>query len=244
LDKGFDKDYFSSVPVVKHSRKFMNSQAESCRNLRRHAFTVPELVLVIGCLVLLAALLLPALPRSHTRSSHLSCVNNLKQIGLCFKQEAIDMGYGGRFPMQVSVTNGGTIELVPRGMVFPHFQVASNTLTTPKLLVCPDDERRNWATNFTSDLTDKNLSYFLNVDSANGDPRSLLCGDRNITNKAPVGSQLVYLTKGATLAWNKELHSKKGYLLFGDGHVDLFNNRAAGAAIRIAAGVTNRLAVP
>ena len=122
------------------------------------------------------------------------------------------MDNNGHLPMQVSVTNGGTRELVARGMTFPHFQVMSNELSTPKILLCPHDENRSYATNFTSDLTDKHLSYFLNVDSVKGDASSLLCGDRNITNRASAGSRLVNLTKGATIAWTKELHSEKGYL--------------------------------
>jgi hypothetical protein len=36
--------------------------------------------------------------------------------------------------MQVSVTNGGTMELVNGGTVFEHFLVMSNELSTPKLL--------------------------------------------------------------------------------------------------------------
>jgi prepilin-type processing-associated H-X9-DG protein len=72
----------------------------------------------------------------------------------------------------------------------------------------------------------------------------LLCGDRNITNRASAGGRLVSLTKGATIAWTKELHSKQGILLFWDGSVKEVTNGAVGDAIRIPDGVTNRLAIP
>ena len=66
--------------------------------------------------------------------------------------------------MQVSVTGGGTMELVAGGAVYPHFQVLSNELSTPRVLLCPNDDKQAWATNFL-DLADTNLSYFLNVDA-------------------------------------------------------------------------------
>ncbi len=146
--------------------------------------------------------------------------------------------------MQVSVTNGGTKELVASGVVYPHFQVMSNELSTPRILLCPNDEKRSYATNFAVGLTDRNLSYFLNMNATNADGSSLLSGDRNITNRAPAGGRLVPLTKADTIAWTKDIHSKKGYLVFGDARVDLFNNGNVGAAIKIGEGTTNWLAVP
>src|SRR5262249_30263765 len=104
--------------------------------------------------------------------------------------------------------------------------------------------QRNYATNFAVDLSDTNLSYFINVEATNRFGNSLLCGDRNITNRAPVGSRLVPLTKVHSLAWTKELHSGKGNLGFDDGRVDQFNNRTVGAAIEALQSATNWLAVP
>jgi len=205
------------------------------------AFTVTELLIAVAFIALLAAIFLPALAKPRARSSRLGCNNCLKQIGLAFKSWSIDNG--DRLPMQVSVTNGGTMEFVASGAVYPHFQVLSNELSTPRILLCPNDDKRGYATNF-SDLTDRNLSYFVNTDATNDDGSSLLSGDRNITNKAAAGSQLVSLTKADTIAWTKEIHFEKGYLGFGDGRVDFFSNGSVGAAIKIGNGTTNRLAVP
>src|ERR1035441_3651077 len=96
--------------------------------------------------------------------------------------------------MQVSVTNGGTMELVASGLVFPHFRVVSNELSTPRILVCPIDKNKTSATNFESDLKDRNLSYFINVDAIAGNGSSLLCGDRNLRNKALAGSRFVRIS--------------------------------------------------
>ena len=83
------------------------------------------------------------------------------------------------------------MELVASGFVFPHFQVMSNELSTPKILVCPADKNRTFKAKFTSDLRDANLSYFVNVDAVEGTSSSLLCGDRNLTNKPSARSRFV-----------------------------------------------------
>ncbi len=227
--------------VLKRRADLMSIPAQTFKAKTVRAFNVAELLITIACIAVLAAIFLPALAKSKARSSRLGCANCMKQIGLAFHTWSLDNN--DRPPMQVSVTNGGTMELVASGMVYPHFQVMSNELSTPKILLCPEDRKRDWATNFCN-LTDRNLSYFLNMDATSGDGSSLLSGDRNITNRAPAGSRLVSLTRDDTIAWTKEMHSKQGYLGFGDGRVDSFSNGSVGAAVRIFAGTTNWLAVP
>ena len=226
------------------TRDLQDILGPSGRARKAQAFSSAELLVIISCLALLVVIFLPALPRFRARSYRggINCANNMRQIGLAFHTWAIDNR--DRFPMQVPVTEGGTRELVDGGVVFPHFQVMSNELSTARILLCPEDTRRNWATNFSAGFSDKNISYFVNMDSTNGAGASLLAGDRNLTNRAARGSRLVYLTKPVTLAWDKQLHSQQGYLLFGDGSVNQFNNRNVSAAIQLQEGVTNRLAIP
>jgi prepilin-type processing-associated H-X9-DG protein len=181
------------------------------------AFTLTDLLIMVACAALMAAALLPIIARRSVHPKRLYCTNNMRQIGLAFRVWAADNG--DHLPMQVSVTNGGTLELVASGAVYPHFRVMSNELSTPKVLLCPEDKRRT-------------------------DVASLLSGDRNITNRARVGSRLVYLGSGAIIAWNKELHSEKGNLGFGDGSVNDFTNSGVPAGAWLRDGSTNRLAVP
>jgi hypothetical protein len=219
----------------------MRISARRNRAQRSSAFTLTELLVFVAC-VGLVVVLLPTLVRPRVHVSRINCANNLKQVGLSFLTWALDNQ--DLFPMQVSVTNGGTMELVASGVVYPHFEVMSNELSTPKILLCPADEKRSYATNFSFGLRDTNLSYFVNMDATKGDGSRLLCGDRNITNRARPGSRLVPLTRADTIGWTKEMHQEKGYLIFGDGRVDSFNNGSVRKAIRIGVGTTNWLAVP
>lgn len=206
------------------------------------AFTRIELLVTIACAVLALAIFLPVLAKSKARSSKLGCSNCLKQVGLAFRTWAIDNN--DHYPMRESITNGGTMELVASGLVFPHFRAMSNELSTPKILVCPADKNKAYATNFDNDLNDTKISYFINVDSVEGNDSSLLCGDRNLNHKAQAGSRFVCVSGTPVIGWTGEIHRKKGYVCFADGSVRGFNNGAVASALRLPAGVTNRLAVP
>ena len=138
---------------------------------------VGVLLIVLG-LVLLGYL--PTRPRGVP--SHVSCRNNLSQIGLSFRTWAIDND--GRFPFNVSTNTGGTMEFCARGSdgfdtnAALHFQVMSNELSTPLLLVCPNDRLRKPAPGFHN-LQANNVSYRLysgtNINESNPAAMLLLC---------------------------------------------------------------------
>jgi prepilin-type processing-associated H-X9-DG protein len=215
---------------------------QSLRTRPISAFTLIELLVTIACVLVVVLILMPTLARSRARSSRIGCTNNLKQIGLAFRTWALDNN--SHYPMQESITSGGTMELVASGFVFPHFRVMSNELSTPKILVCPNDSSRTYATNFERDLKDAKLSYFINVDSVGENRSSLLCGDRNLNIKALAGSRFVRVSSTTVVGWDRQMHREKGNVCFADGSVDGFFNGAIGPAQRLPAGVTNRLAIP
>ncbi len=100
------------------------------------------------------------------RAQKIDCVNNLRQIGLAFRTWAVD--HADQYPFNVSTNDGGTRELCVRDRdgfeVDPalHLQIITNAdeLTTPMLLICPEDHSKKPATTF-KDLRSENVTYKL-----------------------------------------------------------------------------------
>lgn len=109
-----------------------------------------------------AAMVLPAMAKAKEKAQSVSCVNNMKQINLALRMWSLDNG--DQFPFNVSKTKGGTLEFCERSTdgydsnAVLHFQVLSNELATPKILVCPSDHGKQVAINFAG-LDASNVSY-------------------------------------------------------------------------------------
>ena len=220
------------------------------------AFALREALVVIALLAVLAAIMLPAMRKAKARSGRSTCVNNLKQISLAFKQWPISST--DHYPMQASVTNGGTMELLRQGDVFTTFLVMSNELNTPKVLICPGetDGRRLAATTFGNRpgpyqipfTNNNNVSYFIGVDAEDLKPQMLLVGDSHFAiggRRVPPG--LLRLETNSAVSWPRPIrarHEKGGNIGLADGSVMNCDDRGFREMLSQSGDLTNRLAIP
>src|SRR4051812_27392490 len=114
------------------------------------AFTLMELLVVIACFAILAALLIRSAHSSNAHSQRIACVSNLKLIGLGWQGYKIDLT-NRLYEESSTVTNA---RLAPARTdaddAFRYFVVLSNELSTPKVLVCPADNSRSPANSFAA----------------------------------------------------------------------------------------------
>jgi prepilin-type N-terminal cleavage/methylation domain-containing protein/prepilin-type processing-associated H-X9-DG protein len=125
----------------------------STRNVSRAAFTLVELLVVIGIIALLISILLPTLGRANEHARRVKCMAGMKQIGLAAVMYCNDnrgfMPYRFRtvggvsgttrtFGTDVGSVNAGVQMLVTA----PYGNAAQPYLKTPEVFFCPSDFNR------------------------------------------------------------------------------------------------------
>ncbi|MDB6126044.1 MAG: hypothetical protein JWQ71_5037 [Pedosphaera sp.] len=215
----------------------------------KRAFSAMDLLLMLAGIGFLFVVVMPSLvPRKHHGSVRIQCVNNLKQNGIAFRIWADDNG--DLYPMQYRVKDFDGPSYANEKQMFIYFQSMSNELSNPKMVRCPEDDKRAASTNFTTDFNSSRVSYFVGLDANGTNAANLLAGDRNITSGiAPKNGMLEIATNqviwtNQTVAWTKKIHKNAGNILFADGHVEQLTSSKLREALLRSGMATNRLVFP
>lgn len=193
-----------------------------------------ELLVVMLIIAIGYAILLPVLERGRRRGMMIKCASNLRQAGVAFQQFAHD--HDSRFPMEVPVSAGGTLEFRPAPVVgaefweaFRHFQVLSNELMDPRVLICRLDSRQA-APRFDA-LRNIHLSFFAGLEATYKQPQSILAGDRNLLTTGNHSDVLALIQPEDEVFWSGDLHGFRGNLLLADGSVHDVRNASLRAML-------------
>ena len=207
------------------------------------AMTRVELICVVVVVGALAAMLISTVPSARQKVARISCVDNLKEIGISFRVWENDFG---AYPMEMSTNKGGTKEYDFGPQVFRHFQAMQDYLgQSPRIVVCPADTARVAATSFTN-FGNSNVSYFvgITVSAANTNGDLFLGGDRNLNDELGPLRSVSVLATNQQIAWGTGLHSPGGNILFSDGSVQQLSTPGLETALRKPGVAPATLAVP
>jgi type II secretory pathway pseudopilin PulG len=219
-------------------------------NQRIHAFTLPDLLAIIAIVALLAFIIASgtASPNAKRRATRLNCVSNLKQVNLSLRIWEGDNN--NKYPVSLSATNGDTGEWAVTTNVAAYFQVRSNELSTPKILICPADmEHYSPATNFQNDFNNSHISYFINPDTSESYPQQVMLGDDNLAiDGVVVKSGVVEFPTNALASFTADRHHYVGNIGYADGSVAEVSSAGLQSSLILAVQgtpyTTNRFAIP
>ena len=173
-----------------------------------------EVILSLVVVSILVGILLPAMTPRPVHGKRISCVSNIKQVGLAFRMWAND--HGDRFPWQVSMSEMGTLEFAESRNVFLHFATVSNELNSPKVLACSSDTKVSRESEWTN-FNNAHLSYFVGLDSNEANPQTILTGDRNLLGGQVASNGIMRFDAQSAASWGTGIHKSAGNIGLADG---------------------------
>jgi prepilin-type processing-associated H-X9-DG protein len=239
-----------------------------------HGLTLVEVLVLVACIVILVAVLLAVLVKQEAVKSASSCESNLMQIGISYRTWEGD--YGDKYPQELIASGNTNFPLssdttgyilnhalpantsvgvsLPYGYAYQCYQVMSNELNNPKIMLCPEDGRSTGSipTDFINippasavAFNNGTVSYFVGLDADETRPRMLLGGDRDLLmNGVEVVPGLAVFGTSTPTGWSVKMHNGNGNILFADGSFQRTTPSSLQMFLSNTGTNVNRLAVP
>ena len=136
-------------------------------NAHKRAFTLVELLVVVGIIAILVAILLPSLSKARAQATLVQCQSNLRQIGLAVALYSganggvfcptLEWGHAPNKPANTTTATNGWYDeewvliLVSGGYIpDPNISPSDDVTSAPSILVCPAVRNSLLSTNITT----------------------------------------------------------------------------------------------
>ena len=102
-----------------------------------------------------------------------------------------------------------------------HYRAISNHVDTPKVLVCPADLEKKAADAWAGVDGNTTFSFFVGLDATEGNPESIIAGDRNIFSGQGGFDYIFSLANGTSVdaIFDEKMHVRQGDIALTDGSV-------------------------